>query len=305
MTSKTNKAGMNATTGAAVVIEVVTEAAFVPSNANDIAAVVAGFNKRAKKEAKQFLEDVNAVALVVYPVIEEMVQSGIPYDKTIVTGAINEAAGFNTVPDHAKDDQGKEINARIKSFVSMRITRGVAAAMTAYVGRKQGYKLAEAADVGGKILEGALLAPNNLVKKTIVDRDDQGNVIDDKAPNMDTFPTLVPQNSVNSHLNTVLPGAVKARPGAVKPGGKSTDATDQMDTSIQMLMDTIQGKTTGKPAKELPHYMQIDRGSLRNMIDIVSTAKVLHNIALANGCDGATQYIMQCMDNSKDEAAVA
>ena len=174
--------------------------------------------------------------------------------------------------------------------------------MAAYVGKEQGYHLAPKQDEGSKIMEGSLLAPNNKVKKTIVDKDDEGNIIDDKALNTDTHPTLVPQKSVPKHLNILLPGSVSERPGAVKAGqGKSTDATSQMDTSLQMLMDTVLGKTTGKVAT----FIATDKQSLRAYIDMVATSKQLHAIALANGCDGATQYLMQCINNSKDEAAVA
>ena len=300
--TKTNKTGMNAKTGAAVVIEVVSEAAFVPSNANDIAAVVAGFSKRAKKEAHQFLQDVNSIALVTYPMIDEMVESKVPYDKGLITGAIHAAAGFTTTPEVAKDAQGQEVNARIKSFVSMRINRGVQAAMAAYVGKDQGYHLAPKQDEGSKIMEGSLLAPNNKVKKTIVDKDDEGNIIDDKALNTDTHPTLVPQKSVPKHLNILLPGSVSERPGAVKAGqGKSTDATSALD-GYETLMDSVNGVNSGKP---MTGFADLDRSAIRKLIKITQTAKNIHNIALTNDCDGAMQYLMKMLDNSKDEAAVA
>ena len=275
-----------------------TTAAFVPSNAADIKLVISGFKKAAKVDAKKFITDVNAVSLIAYPVIVEMVEQAIPYNTELVSGAIYEAAGFSDRPEFASDEQGKEINARKISYVAMRIKRGINAAMSAYAGRDQGYHLAPKQEAGSKILEGALLAPNNLVKKTVVDKDDQGNVIDATAPNLDTHATLVPQNSVNHHLNTLVPNSVKTRVARVT---KATDATAQMDTSIQMKMDSLAGKTTGKPATSIDK----DKQSLRVYLDIVASAKSLHAIALANGCDGATQYLMQCMDNAPALDAVA
>ena len=267
-----------------------TTAAFVPSNAADIKLVISGFKKAAKVDAKKFITDVNAVSLIAYPVIVEMVEQAIPYNTELVSGAIYEAAGFSDRPEFASDEQGKEINARKISYVAMRIKRGINAAMSAYAGRDQGYHLAPKQEAGSKILEGALLAPNNLVKKTVVDKDDQGNVIDATAPNLDTHATLVPQNSVNHHLNTLVPNSVKTRVARVT---KATDATDQQTTKAEILMDMLIGKTTGKPATSIP----TDKATLRFALDIVATAKQLHVIALANGCDGATQYLMQCMNN--------
>jgi len=270
--------GQDATTGAAVVIEAV-EADFSPSNSKALIRVFSEMKKHVKAEMKNEQSDVKLLTIQAVIVVSDMKEAGRIVSDELVKAAIYTACGHDP-------DSNPSLEGRIK----MRMLRAIRAAILA--SEKTEFQI----DSDGQLQAQALK-----LKPTYIEKDVDGHVIDDKAISTDTTMKDVPQASIGSQFGREFPGTVKARPGAVKAGGKSSDATDQQDNSLQMKMDVITGKASGNPSTTI----QQDRASLRAYLDIVSTAKQLHAIALSNGCDGATQYIMQCMDNSKDEAAVA
>ena len=277
--TKTNKAGMNAKTGAAVVIEVVSETAFVPSNVTALVRVFSDMKKHVSKELKNEQSDVKALTIQAVIVVADMKAAGKIISDELVKAAIYEACGHD--PD---------ANANIEGRIKMRVLRAIRAAILA--SEKPEFVVAG---------DGQLQAQALKLKPTFIDKDQDGHVLDAKALSTDTTMKDVPQASIGSQFGREFPGTVKARPGAVRAGGKSSDATDQQNASLQMTLDTLVGKTTGKKATTI----NMDKQSLRVYLDIVASAKALHAIALANGCDGATQYIMQCMDNAPDLTAVA
>ena len=280
--------GQDATTGKAVVIETVkTKMVSEKVLAGHLATILT----RSKKEDKQVEADTRDIAVDCLAYLKELQAKagsfGIQLKPEELQEQVYVIANYNPKdPDKTK---------RSTAF-QMRVMRGTRRAVIAHK--------ATLSDYDGKpyalSVTGELQLPNNVLVPRIKQEVEGGGKIE--VANQDPTFTTIPEKSIGSHMNSVFPGSVSERPGAVKAGqGKSTDATSQMDTSLQMLMDTVLGKTTGKVAT----FIATDKQSLRAYIDMVATAKQLHAIALANGCDGATQYLMQQMDSALDLTAVS
>ena len=280
--------GQDATTGKAVVIETVkTKMVSEKVLAGHLATILT----RSKKEDKQVEADTRDIAVDCLAYLKELQAKsgsfGIQLKPEKLQEQVYVIANYNPKdPDKTK---------RSTAF-QMRVMRGTRRAVIAHK--------ATLSDYDGKpyalSVTGELQLPNNVLVPRIKQEVEGGGKIE--VANQDPTFTTIPEKSIGSHMNSVFPGSVSERPGAVKAGqGKSTDATSALD-GFETLMDSVIGVNTGKP---MTNFADLDRSAIRKLIKITQTAKQLQNIALANDCDGATQYLMQCMDNSRDEAAVA
>ena len=280
--------GQDATTGKAVVIETVkTKMVSEKVLAGHLATILT----RSKKEDKQVEADTRSIAQDSLAYLQELQDNAGSFGVQLSPEALQDHV-FVLANYNPKDaDKTKRSTA-----FQMRVTRGTRRAAIAHK--------ASLPDYDGKpyalSVTGELQLPNNVLVRRIKQDVEGGGKIE--VDNQDTTLTNIPEKAIGSHMNSVFPGSVSQRPGAVKSGqGKSTDATSALD-GYETLIDSVNGVNSGKP---MTGFADLDRSAIRKLIKITQTAKNIHNIALTNDCDGAMQYLMQLLDNSKDESAVA